>query len=127
VRPIIQSSSAAGGRFSYGLTPRERQVIAMVAAGSSNKEIARAYSVSEQTVKHHLTRIFDKVGASSRVELAMIATRQALIDPSQPVQRPGAETARPHPPAVSLAPVAAASAPALPPAQPAIAAAESPA
>jgi two-component system, NarL family, nitrate/nitrite response regulator NarL len=127
VRPIIQSSSAAGGRFSYGLTARERQVIAMVAAGSSNKEIARAYSVSEQTVKHHLTRIFDKVGASSRVELAMIATRQALIDPSQPVQRPGAETARPHPPAVSPAPVAAASAPPLPPAQPAIAAAESPA
>lgn len=104
VRPIIQSSRAAGGRFSYGLTLRERQVIAMVAAGSSNKEIARAYSVSEYTVKHHLTRIFDKVGASSRVELAMIATRQALIDPSQPVHMPGAETGRPHPPAVSPAP-----------------------
>jgi DNA-binding NarL/FixJ family response regulator len=82
VRPIIQSSGGSRGPFAYGLTPRERQVIAMVAAGSSNKEIARACSVSEQTVKHHLTRIFDKVGASSRVELAMLMTRQGLVDPS---------------------------------------------
>ena len=91
LRPLIQASSAAGGRFSYGLTPRERQVIAMVVAGAANKEIARACSVSEQTVKHHLTRIFDKVGATSRVELAMLALRQGLVDPSNPVQWPGSE------------------------------------
>jgi DNA-binding NarL/FixJ family response regulator len=62
----------------------------MVAAGSSNKEIARACSVSEQTVKHHLTRIFDKVGASSRVELAMLMTRQGLVDPSLVAAAPSA-------------------------------------
>lgn len=89
VRPIIQSSSAQRGP-AYGLTPRERQVIAMVAAGSSNKDIARACSVSEQTVKHHLTRIFDKVGASSRVELAMLMTRQGLVDPSLVAAGPAA-------------------------------------
>jgi len=95
VRPIIQSSSAAGGHMSYGLTPRERQIVAMVVDGASNKEIAGGCSVSEQTVKHHLTRIFDKVGATSRVELAMLATRQGLIDPSRPVQWPGSAPARP--------------------------------
>ena len=86
VRPMIQSSSAAGGHLSYGLTPREREILAIVVGGASNKEVARACSLSEQTVKHHLTRIFDKMGASSRVELAMLATRQGLVDPSQPMQ-----------------------------------------
>jgi DNA-binding NarL/FixJ family response regulator len=79
VRPLIESSTAVGGKLSYGLTPRERQVLEMVVAGHPNKEIARACSVSEQTIKHHLTRVFDKVGASSRVELVMVATKQGLI------------------------------------------------
>jgi two-component system nitrate/nitrite response regulator NarL len=83
VRPLIQSSGAAGGRQAYGLTARERQVLAMVAAGQPNKEIARAFSVSEQTIKHHVTRMFDKVGASNRVELAMLATRHGLIDQTE--------------------------------------------
>jgi len=82
VRPLIQSSSAAGGGQAYGLTPRERQVLAMVVAGHPNKEIARVCSVSEQTIKHHVTRMFDKVGASNRVELAMLATRHGLLDPA---------------------------------------------
>jgi DNA-binding NarL/FixJ family response regulator len=80
VRPLIQSSSAPGGKLSFGLTPRERQVLSMVVAGCPNKEIARACLVSEQTIKHHLTRIFDKVGASTRVELAMLATQHRLLD-----------------------------------------------
>lgn len=95
VRPLIQSSGASGGKFSYGLTPRERQVLAMVVAGYPNKEIARACSVSEQTIKHHLTRMFDKVGASSRVELAMLATRHGLVDPSAPLQFPPPAPVRP--------------------------------
>ena len=87
----------------------------MVVAGASNKEIARSCSVSEQTVKHHLTRIFDKVGATSRVELAMLALRQGLVDPSHPVQWPGSEPVRalapmPPPAAVTAPPLAAAGA-----------------
>ena len=89
VRPLIQqSSSSSGSTLSYGLTPRERQVLSMVVAGYPNKEIARACAVSEQTIKHHLTRMFDKVGASTRVELAMLATRHGLVDPSDPVHLP---------------------------------------
>jgi two-component system nitrate/nitrite response regulator NarL len=78
VRPLIESSKAPGGKLAYGLTPREREVLTLVAAGCANKEIARQCAVSEETVKHHLTRIFDKVGASNRTELAMLATRNGL-------------------------------------------------
>jgi DNA-binding NarL/FixJ family response regulator len=63
----------------HGLTPRERQVLAHVVAGDGNKEIARKCAVSEETIKHHLTRIFDKVGASNRLELALVATQAGLV------------------------------------------------
>jgi DNA-binding NarL/FixJ family response regulator len=78
VRPLIDSSRAQGGKLAFGLTPREREVLTLVSAGCANKEIARQCAVSEETVKHHLTRIFDKVGASNRTELAMLATRNGL-------------------------------------------------
>ena len=78
VRPLIEPSTMAPKPL-YGLTPRERQVLSMVAAGYSNKEIARHCTISEQTIKHHLTRMFDKVGVSSRLELAMVA-KQVVHD-----------------------------------------------
>ena len=60
------------------LTPREREVLTRVVAGYANKDIAREFSLSEETVKHHLTRIFDKVGAANRVELAIVAQAHGL-------------------------------------------------
>jgi two-component system nitrate/nitrite response regulator NarL len=79
VRPLIQSSRSAGGRQAFGLTPREREVLALVVAGYANKDIAREFSVSEETIKHHLTRMFDKVGVSNRLALAMVATERGLL------------------------------------------------
>jgi DNA-binding NarL/FixJ family response regulator len=87
VRPMIQLSTTAFGKPASRLTPRERQVLSMVVAGLSNREIAQQWTVSEETIKHHLTRMFDKVGAANRVELAMLATRDGLLDPSEPVVR----------------------------------------
>ena len=63
-----------------GLTPRELQVISTIVAGYSNKEIAQKFSISEDTVKHHLTNIFDKLGVSSRLELATYAISQRLVE-----------------------------------------------
>jgi len=80
VRPLIQSSGVTGSGAPSRLTPREQQVLRMVVAGHSNKEIAQQWTVSEETIKHHLTRMFDKVGAANRVELAMLATSQGLLD-----------------------------------------------
>jgi DNA-binding NarL/FixJ family response regulator len=55
------------------LTPREEQVVALVADGLSNREIARELNLSEHTVKKYLFRIFDKLGISTRVELVLYA------------------------------------------------------
>jgi DNA-binding NarL/FixJ family response regulator len=71
-------TSAARPVPGASLTRREREVMTRVVAGYANKDIAREFSVSEETVKHHLTRIFDKVGATNRVELAMLAQAHGL-------------------------------------------------
>jgi two-component system, NarL family, nitrate/nitrite response regulator NarL len=62
------------------LTDRERQVIREIVGGASNKDIATALSITEDTVKRHLTHIFDKIGVSSRLELALYAVENHIID-----------------------------------------------
>jgi two-component system, NarL family, nitrate/nitrite response regulator NarL len=62
------------------LTDRERQVIREIVGGASNKDIASALSITEDTVKRHLTHIFDKIGVSSRLELALYAVEHHIID-----------------------------------------------
>src|SRR4051812_41713559 len=64
----------------YGLTAREREIVAAVGCGDSNRDIASRLNISLQTVKHHLTSIFDKTGTSTRLELALLAIRQGLVD-----------------------------------------------
>ena len=63
----------------FGLTRRELQVLREVVAGYTNKEIAARIQISENTVKAHLTHIFDKLGASNRVELALYAAHPRLL------------------------------------------------
>lgn len=62
----------------FGLTTREWEIVSAVAAACGNKEIAQRFSISEKTVKHHLTHIFDKVGVSSRLELARFALSHGI-------------------------------------------------
>ena len=74
--------SSGGGKNSkknFGLTPRELEVVESIVSGFTNKEIAARYSISEQTVKHHLRNIFDKVGVSNRLELALFAINHRLV------------------------------------------------
>jgi len=56
----------------FGLTTREIEIAGRIAAGRSNKDVGREFSICERTVKHHLTNIFKKVGVSSRLELAVL-------------------------------------------------------
>jgi two-component system nitrate/nitrite response regulator NarL len=63
----------------FRLTQREMQVVAAVADGETNKGIAERFRVSEDTVKHHLSSVFDKVGVSSRLELAVFAFTHGLV------------------------------------------------
>jgi two-component system, NarL family, nitrate/nitrite response regulator NarL len=62
-----------------GLTPRERDVVKAVVDGASNKDIAAQFGVSPQTVKNHLSMIFDKLGVSSRLELALYAMHHKVL------------------------------------------------
>jgi len=64
----------------FGLTPREREVLQLVVAGDRNKDIAAALRVREDTVKHHVTSIFDKTGMSSRTALTRFALHHRLVD-----------------------------------------------
>jgi DNA-binding NarL/FixJ family response regulator len=67
-------------RVLFGLTPRQLEITSAVVSGFSNKEIAKKFVLSEDTVKHHLTNIFDKVGASNRLELALFAVHHRLLE-----------------------------------------------
>jgi two-component system, NarL family, nitrate/nitrite response regulator NarL len=62
-----------------GLTAREVDIIAKVAAGASNRDVARQFCISERTVKHHLTHVYEKLGVSSRLELAVFARDRHLV------------------------------------------------
>jgi two-component system nitrate/nitrite response regulator NarL len=83
LRTLVTPASAFPQRNKYRLTPRELEIIAAVVAGFANKEIAQYFKISEDTVKHHLSNIFDKVGVSSRLELALFAVNQSL--PFKPI------------------------------------------
>jgi DNA-binding CsgD family transcriptional regulator len=64
------------------LTPRQEQVVALVAEKLGNREIARELNLSEHTIKKYLYRIFEKLGISSRVELVLYAVNNG--DPATP-------------------------------------------
>ncbi|MFZ4815080.1 MAG: helix-turn-helix domain-containing protein [Phototrophicaceae bacterium] len=75
LRPDTPTDSAAG----INLTPREREVLDLVAEGLPNKQIARKLQISEYTVKFHVNAILTKLGAASRTEAVVRATRLGLI------------------------------------------------
>lgn len=78
LRSLVQSSGEDARQKKFGLTPRELEIVSAVVAGYSNREIAEYFKISEDTVKHHLSNIFDKLGVSTRLELALFAVNQAL-------------------------------------------------
>lgn len=78
LRNLVQSSGEESRQRKFGLTPRELEIVSAVVAGYANKEIAEHFKISEDTVKHHLSNIFDKLGVSTRLELALFAVNQSL-------------------------------------------------
>ena len=80
LRKSFPSRNGATGEKDYGLTPRELKIVEKIANGSSNKEVGQEFSISERTVKHHLTNVFNKLGLSSRLELAVFALEHGLVN-----------------------------------------------
>ena len=66
-------------RDALGITPREMEILELIASGLSNKEIAERVHVSENTVKTHSSRVFDKLGARRRTQAVQLAKEQRLI------------------------------------------------
>jgi DNA-binding CsgD family transcriptional regulator len=64
---------------SLGITPRELEILELIAAGLSNREIAERVFVSENTVKTHSSRVFDKLGARRRTQAVQLGKEQRLI------------------------------------------------
>ena len=73
-----RAPGTAPGGNKFGLTKRELQVVGALVEGQSNKDIATSFGVSEYTVKHHLTNVFDKLGVYNRLELVLFAIRHQL-------------------------------------------------
>lgn len=76
IRPGQQSELDPSGQI---LTPREIEVLRMIAEGLGNKEIASKLSISDHTVKFHISSIFAKLGASNRAEAVTLGIRHGLI------------------------------------------------
>jgi DNA-binding NarL/FixJ family response regulator len=74
VKDMIQPRGRAGL-----LSPRERGVLRLVAAGLSNRQIAQTLSISERTVKFHVTAIFNKLGAENRAQAVALAAERGLL------------------------------------------------
>jgi DNA-binding NarL/FixJ family response regulator len=81
----------------FGLTAREMEVVNAIVDGQSNRDIAQTYGITESTVKHHLTRIFDKIGVYSRLELALFALRHDLSSPIDQTESSGHSQKRTRP------------------------------
>jgi len=78
LRDLRSSVQGAKGIQNFGLTPRELEIVEMIVSACTNRHIAEEFSISEQTVKHHLTSIFGKLGVSTRLELALFAVNHSL-------------------------------------------------
>jgi two-component system, NarL family, nitrate/nitrite response regulator NarL len=91
VRHLSTVTREAGGppKPAQMLTPRELQIVAAIVEGASNRDIGQRFDLSEQTVKNHLSHIFDKLGVSNRLELALYAVHHRLLE-----QKPGVDPKR---------------------------------
>jgi DNA-binding NarL/FixJ family response regulator len=63
-----------------GLTPREIEVLCLVARGASNKQIAASLVISEKTARNHVERTYAKIGVSNRIGASMYALRNGLVN-----------------------------------------------
>jgi DNA-binding NarL/FixJ family response regulator len=80
VSAMSECKPAEEGQLSqYGLTHRELDIVKAIASGHTNKAIAGLLSISEHTVKNHVTHIFDKTGTSNRLELTLFAIERKLV------------------------------------------------
>lgn len=77
--PMVEGASRQLGELAEPLTPRESEVLQMLASGFANKTIAARLKISEHTVKFHVASILGKLGAGSRTEAVSLGIRRGLV------------------------------------------------
>jgi two-component system, NarL family, nitrate/nitrite response regulator NarL len=80
IEAFKKSSESGQRREKPLLSDREKEIVQLVAQGFRNREIGEKLFISEQTVKNHIHNIFDKIGVSDRLELALYAIHHGLIE-----------------------------------------------
>jgi DNA-binding NarL/FixJ family response regulator len=91
IHAINEATAALPENRISDVTAREMDIIRAIVDGQVNKEIAETFGISEYTVKHHLTRIFDKLRVANRVELAIFALAHGLVNEEAPLVVPEAK------------------------------------
>jgi two-component system, NarL family, response regulator DevR len=94
-RRRLDALAGRTGRPEDALTERERDVLALVARGYTNRQIADALSLSEKTARNHLSHILEKLGLSRRSEAAVYAVQHQLVRPDARQQLPDQDSRRP--------------------------------
>jgi len=79
LRSLMSPAGQESPRKAFGVTARELEIVTAVVSGRTNKDVAQQFSISEETVKRHLTNTFDKLGVSNRLELALFALHHQLV------------------------------------------------
>jgi DNA-binding NarL/FixJ family response regulator len=82
-QPVVSGKSQATQTVRDRLSPREREVLPLVAQGLSNREIADALIVTEHTAKYHVAQLLNKLGAGSRAEAVTRAVSAGLLAPTR--------------------------------------------
>ena len=76
---ILPAHDAVGARVRDRLTPKEMQIVALIVQGCKNKDIANQLGTKEQVIKNYLRSIYDKIGVSDRLELALFTLHHRLL------------------------------------------------
>jgi two-component system nitrate/nitrite response regulator NarL len=79
----LLSQAVVPYRKTYGLTPRELEIVGCIVEGCGNRDIAKQHNISQETVKRHLSNIFGKTGVSTRLELALFALAHQVVIPQE--------------------------------------------
>ena len=76
---VLPAHDAVGARVRDRLTPKEMQIVALIVQGCKNKDIANQLGTKEQVIKNYLRSIYDKIGVSDRLELALFTLHHRLL------------------------------------------------
>jgi two-component system nitrate/nitrite response regulator NarL len=82
IRERALPTGAVPRQPTFGLTPRQLDIVSAIVSGSTNQDIAQQFKISSNTVKYHLTNMFEKLGVTNRIELARFAVQHRL-DPTR--------------------------------------------